>query len=115
MQLVSTPPHWARLLFGAALVALTLSISGLTDTATAQGGNSDGHHAADDPDAPSRSIIIEPNSGSEPENFGDRGGTGQTLLFFLIVGAVAGGGLHIVRHARQSRAALEAADESTPA
>ena len=100
------------------LVVISLGGPGFIAPAAAHGSNNDGHHDAqadddttDTGNAPTRSILIQPNSGTEPENFGDRGGLGQTLVFFLILGALAGGGLHIARHARRSRAALESAGQ----
>lgn len=49
-------------------------------------------------------IIPEPNSGSEPDDAGDRGGALQTALFVGIVVAIAGGVALVVRQSRQARA-----------
>ena len=52
---------------------------------------------------PTQDIIPEPNSGEAPHEAGDRGGALQLLLLGAVVVAVAGGGWHIARQARQGR------------
>lgn len=49
-------------------------------------------------------IIPQPNSGSEPEDAGDRGGALQTALFIGLVGAIVVAGAFIVRQSRAARA-----------
>ena len=49
-------------------------------------------------------IIPQPDSGTEPEDAGDRGGALQTALFIGIVGAIAVMGAIIVRQSRKARA-----------
>ena len=53
---------------------------------------------------PGGDIIPEPNSGSEPEDAGDRGGSLQTVLFLGMVGAIVGMGYIVVRQSRRARA-----------
>jgi hypothetical protein len=48
-------------------------------------------------------IIPRPNSGHAPEDAGDRGGALQLGLLGLVVVALAGGGLHVVRQSRRAR------------
>ena len=62
--------------------------------------------------APPR-IIPQPNSGREPRDYGDRGGVGQTVVFFGICGAIlALGGLAALdgRRKRARRAAARSSD-----
>ena len=49
-------------------------------------------------------IIPEPNSGSEPEDAGDRGGALQTVLFIGIVGGIVVMALVVARQSRKARA-----------
>ena len=53
---------------------------------------------------PTQDIIPEPNSGSEPEDAGDRGGALQTVLFVGIIGMIVAGGAIVVRQSRRARA-----------
>lgn len=53
---------------------------------------------------PGGNIIPEPNSGSEPEDAGDRGGALQTALFIGMVGAIVIMGYLVVRQSRRARA-----------
>jgi hypothetical protein len=49
-------------------------------------------------------IIPEPNSGVEPEDAGDRGGSLQTAIFIGIVGGIVVMGAVLVRQSRKARA-----------
>lgn len=53
---------------------------------------------------PAPDIIPEPNSGSEPQDAGDRGGALQTVLFLLIIGGVAVIAVAAVHQSRRARA-----------
>ena len=53
---------------------------------------------------PSQDIIPRPNSGSEPQEAGDRGGTLQLGLLALVVVAIGGTVLVLVRQSRRARA-----------
>lgn len=53
---------------------------------------------------PGGDIIPKPNSGTEPEDAGDRGGALQTLLFVGIVGGIMVMGWLVVRQSRKARA-----------
>lgn len=75
-------------LAGAAVPAGAQEDGGETTTTAVRGGD----------------IIPEPNSGSEPEDAGDRGGGLQTALFIGIVGGIAVMGAVIVRQSRKARA-----------
>jgi hypothetical protein len=50
-------------------------------------------------------VIPRPDSGREPAHPGDRGGWQQTLLFGLIVAAIAIGVLLVVRESRRKSSA----------
>lgn len=49
-------------------------------------------------------IIPEPNSGTEPDDAGDRGGILQSVLFGAIIVVVIGAGFVLVRQSRAARA-----------
>jgi hypothetical protein len=53
---------------------------------------------------PGGDIIPEPNSGVEPQDAGDRGGSLQTILFIGIVVVIVGVGAVIVRQSKRARA-----------
>ncbi len=55
------------------------------------------------PDAPTQDIVPRPNSGEAPEEAGDRGGALQLLVVGLIVVAVGGAGVHLVRQSQRAR------------
>ena len=65
------------------------------------GAQEDTSSTSEPPDSPG--IIPEPNSGSEPEDAGDRGGGLQTLVFVVVVGGVVVIGALIVRESRKAR------------
>jgi uncharacterized protein HemX len=52
---------------------------------------------------PSQDIIPRPNSGSEPQEAGDRGGALQLGLLALVVVAIGGTVLVLVRRSRQTQ------------
>jgi hypothetical protein len=52
---------------------------------------------------PSQDIIPRPNSGSEPQEPGDRGGALQLGLLALVVVAIGGTVLVLVRRSRQAQ------------
>lgn len=52
---------------------------------------------------PSQDIIPRPNSGSEPQEAGDRGGALQLGLLALVVTAIGGTVLVLVRRSRRSQ------------
>ncbi|MDZ7674064.1 MAG: hypothetical protein U5K30_03220 [Acidimicrobiales bacterium] len=53
---------------------------------------------------PAPDIIPEPDSGSAPEDPGDRGGVLQTVLFVAVLGGIGGIGYLVVRESRRARA-----------
>lgn len=53
---------------------------------------------------PGGDIIPQPNSGQEPEDPGDRGGSLQTALFFGLIVAVVAAVAVLVRQSRKARA-----------
>lgn len=75
-------------LAGAAVPAAAQADGQVTTTTAPRGGD----------------IIPQPNSGSEPEDAGDRGGALQTALFIGLVGAIVVAGALIVRQSRKARA-----------
>lgn len=56
----------------------------------------------DGPPAPD--IIPEPDSGTEPEDPGDRGGALQAVLFVAVLGGLGTIGFLVVRESRRARA-----------
>lgn len=73
---------------GAAVPAAAQADAQVTTTTAPRGGD----------------IIPQPNSGTEPEDAGDRGGALQTALFIGLVGAIVVAGAVIVRQSRMARA-----------
>ena len=61
--------------------------------------------------APAPRIIPQPNSGTKPRDYGDRGGAGQAWVFFGVCGVLVGMGALVVRESRRKlkRAATLAA------
>lgn len=55
------------------------------------------------PPPESPSIIPRPNSGAEPTDPGDRGGSLQTAVFVLVLGGVGAMGAIVVRESRRAR------------
>jgi hypothetical protein len=53
---------------------------------------------------PEPHIIPRPNSGSEPEDAGDRGGALQLTVLVVVVAGLAGGVAVVVRQSRRARA-----------
>lgn len=50
-------------------------------------------------------IVPQPNSGAEPEEAGDRGGSLQLGIFVLVCATLAGGVAHLVRQSQRLRRA----------
>lgn len=97
-------PAWPR---RAALVAAALIVAGLSllipvVAVGAQEAPSTGETSVTP--VPTPHIIPEPNSGHEPVDAGDPGGALQLLLLTIIVVAVAGITLNVVRQSRRARA-----------
>jgi hypothetical protein len=55
------------------------------------------------PEAPTQDIVPRPNSGEAPKEAGDRGGALQLLNVGLIVVALGGADLHLVRQSQRAR------------
>lgn len=87
-----------RLLVTVALVAALLL------AAPAASAQSDGEPTSTTEREPGGDIIPEPNSGTAPEDAGDRGGALQTVLFVGMVGGVAVMAWLVVRQSRRARA-----------
>ena len=97
--------HRSRLVALAALLVVVAWLVPVT-TAAAGGGQPSGSSSeppttAEPPESPS--IIPRPNSGSPPDDAGDRGGALQTALFVAILVAVVGAGAYVVRQSRRAR------------
>lgn len=60
--------------------------------------------AQDATDSPAGEIIPKPDSGAEPEEAGDRGGSLQVLLLGLIAVAITGMAIYVSRQSRSARA-----------
>lgn len=89
-----------RLLLATAVLAVACTLApGAVATAGAQDDTSSTTEAPEGP-----AIIPQPNSGSEPEDAGDRGGSLQTLVFVAVVAGVGVMGSLIVRESRKARA-----------
>lgn len=85
-------------------VALAVCATGL-QTAGAQDGESGDEPAVTSTTFPeSEPIIPRPNSGTAPEDAGDRGGWLQGSVFFIVVAGVAVIGVLVVRESRAKRA-----------
>jgi hypothetical protein len=67
----------------------------------------DGSKAPVDEPLPEPHIIPRPNSGHEPIDSGDRGGSLQILVLALMVVAVGGGVAYVVHESRAARAARD--------
>ena len=85
-------------------LCLTLALSiwpvlGPTSVASAQ---DEGTTNSEPPDSPD--FIPEPNSGSEPVDAGDRGGSLQSVLFVLVIAGIVVIAALIVRESRRARA-----------
>jgi len=97
------PVTAVRLLLAAAVVALACTLA--PGAVTTAGAQDDGSTTTSTREAPaSPGIIPEPNSGSEPEDAGDRGGSLQSLVFVVVVAGVVVMGALIVRESRKARA-----------
>lgn len=83
-------------LFVLALLALSLQVA----PAVAQDPGSTSTTVSDVPDP---HIIPEPNTGAEPDDAGDRGGALQLGLLAVLVLAIAGAVLYVVRQSRRAR------------
>jgi hypothetical protein len=81
---------WLRVVAAVLLVALVLSMG---VAATAQQAD----------ESPAGEIIPKPNSGEEPEEAGDRGGSLQVALLGLIGVVVVGMVIHITRQSADAR------------
>lgn len=90
-----------RLLATLALVSV-LALGALAGTAVPAAAQADEQVTTTAPQG--GDIIPQPNSGSEPEDAGDRGGALQTALFIGLVGAIVVVGAVIVRQSRAARA-----------
>jgi len=67
------------------------------------GAQDDGTSTTSEPPE-SPGIIPEPNSGTEPADAGDRGGSLQTVLFVVVMGGIVVIGGLVVRESRKARA-----------
>lgn len=93
----------ARLLLATAALVMACTLApGAVVAAGAQDEPAPTPTTSEAPDSPG--IIPEPNSGSEPEDAGDRGGGLQTLVFVIVVAGVGVMGWFIVRESRRARA-----------
>lgn len=90
----------SRLLLLVASFGLVLAVLLPAPVALAQGDATTTTSAP----APGGDIIPEPNSGVEPQDAGDRGGSLQTILFIGIVVVIIGAGALIVRQSQRARA-----------
>lgn len=102
MVAVRTRPSTAvRLLLATVLAVACLLVPAALSPTTAPAGAQDDTSTTEAPESPG--IIPEPNSGSEPEDAGDRGGGLQTLVFVIVVAGVGVMGWLIVRESRKAR------------
>lgn len=90
-----------RLLATIALVSL-LALGGIAGAPAAVAQS--GEQAPTTAPEPGGDMIPEPNSGSEPDDAGDRGGSLQSVLFVGIIGGIAVMGWLVVRQSRKARA-----------
>jgi hypothetical protein len=96
----------------AALVTLVVATFALGGVAAAQGeapeNDPDGNVSTNDQPVPGGDIIPEPDSGVEPTDAGDRGGSLQLTVFVVML---AGIGLIVGLAVRESRKARRARGE----
>lgn len=97
-----SPSTVVRLLLATAVLAVCMLAPGAVATAGAQDDTSTTTPSREAPASPG--IIPEPNSGSEPDDAGDRGGGLQSLVFVIVVAGVVVMGALIVRESRTARA-----------
>ena len=57
------------------------------------------------PQVPTQEIVPQPNSGTDPDEAGDRGGALQVTVLVLVVVAVGGAVVMVVRQSRRARQA----------
>lgn len=85
----------------AALLALVLVVAASPGAEAQDGvGSSSTTSLVELPDA---EIIPRPNTGREPAEAGDRGGSLQILVFVVVLVAIGGGVLFVVRESRRAR------------
>jgi hypothetical protein len=86
-----------------ALASLVL-VAGLLCTAPRPASAQDGDATTTTASAVApQEIIPQPNSGTPPQEAGDRGGALQLGLLALVVAAIGGGVLVVVRQSRRAR------------
>lgn len=81
--------------------ALLVAVVGTASAPPAGAGEDSTTTEAEAPESPS--IIPRPNSGQEPDDAGDRGGTLQTIVFVIVVAGVVVIGALVVRESRKAR------------
>jgi uncharacterized protein HemX len=59
------------------------------------------------PQVPTQEIVPQPNTGTAPEDAGDRGGALQLTLLGLVVVAIGGAVVVVVRQSRRARQAAD--------
>lgn len=84
------------------VIALVLAASSSRAMAQDGSGPSGGDRGQE---LPPPEMIPRPNTGREPEDAGDRGGSLQVLVLCVIVVAITGGVLLVVRESRRAKAA----------
>lgn len=97
------------LLASAALLAIAIIGGVVLVAATADPGpRRDPAGQAEEGEVPRPEIIARPNSGTAPQDPGDRGGWEQLALLGLLLAAMAGIGLVVFRGGRRARAGRRA-------
>lgn len=90
-----------RLLVLALAVLTAATVGGLAPGAAAQEPTPTTEQV--EPEVPTGEIIPRPNSGTPPEEPGDRGGALQIGILLLVLLAIAGAVLGLVRQSRRAR------------
>jgi hypothetical protein len=86
------------------LAALALVVLALTAPPAAQ---DPGTTTTSLPQVPTQEIVPQPNTGTAPEDAGDRGGALQLTLLGLVVVAIGGAVVVVVRQSRRARQAAD--------